>query len=51
MILFIWVSIHKPQVDIEIIVKINFKVKDMDIVLRLERDVVISKILKRKVFR
>ena len=46
MILFIWHSIHKPQVDIEIRVKINLIVKGILIRLRLFREVVISKRLK-----
>jgi hypothetical protein len=42
MILFIWVSIHKPQVDIDIIVNSNFMLVGMFDVDRYSNDVVIS---------
>lgn len=50
MILFIWDSIHKPQVDKEIIVKNNFMFRGIFIILRLLKEVVISKILRMEVF-
>lgn len=50
MILFIWVSIHKPQVDKERIVKNNFMFRGRFIVERWVREVVISNILIRNVF-
>ena len=46
MILFIWVSIHKPQVDKENIVRSNFILRGKEIVLILFREVVISRKLR-----
>lgn len=48
MILFIWVSIHKPQVDIVMIVNNILILRGISIKRRLFKDVVTSKILKRK---
>lgn len=50
MILFIWVSIHIPQVDIDIVVNSSFKFIGRFMVDRFSRDVVISKILSIVVF-
>ena len=50
MILFIWVSIHRPQVDIDIIVNSIFMLVGKFIVFRFSSDVVISVILNIIVF-
>lgn len=46
MILFIWVSIHKPQVDKDIVVNNNFIFKGSLTRIRLFKEDVISNILK-----
>ena len=43
MILFIWVSIHKPHVDIDIIVSSIFMLMGSIVVFRFSKEVVISK--------
>jgi hypothetical protein len=50
MILFIWDSIHKPHVDIVILVNSNFIFNGSDVVIRFSKDVVISVILSISVF-
>lgn len=50
MILFIWVSIHRPQVDIDIIVNNIFMLVGKFVVFRFSSDVVISVILNIIVF-
>ena len=51
MILFIWVSIHKPHVYIEILVNNSFIFNGIYILDRLSKDVVISSILRIRVFK
>jgi hypothetical protein len=50
MILFIWDSIHKPHVDIVILVNSNFIFNGSDVAARFSKDVVISVILSISVF-
>ena len=50
MILFIWLSIHKPHVDKEIIVNKSLILKGRLHVLKLFNEVVISNKLKMKDF-
>lgn len=51
MILFIWHSIHKPHVEIDIRVNISFIVRGIFIVRRLFKEVVISNVLIMSVFK
>jgi hypothetical protein len=50
MILFIWVSIHSPHVDIDIIVNSIFIFNGKFVIRRFSKDEVISNILSNDVF-